>query len=561
MFPSFSGLSRSPSISKRVYDTIAILLISLAAIAIAWRMLRDGINGLGDLSWHMTWIQHFALELTETIYPRWLGGTNYGYGSPTFVFYPPLVYYLGALLRRSGFDIQQTIAVLCTIALFTSGLGFYIYTARKWGKLAAVVGALFYVSAPQLTNLAYFGGIPALFAQPLMPLGLYFTDKALEQPRWKVVLALFWAAVALTHVPTLLLCTIAWVGYLFVLMIQQSWKRILPLFASAGIGFGLAGFFLLPAVLEQSFANIKALKAVNGGFQANMIGRGQLQLLPLSQLQKMAYIYVHQGIAILIFSAIALTLWNRKTVLRPALGVLGFAIALAFMMSILSAPVWEASPTLQMVQFPVRLLGMFALAGGISCTIAVYALQRSRLKILFALIIVAVLVANFRYSFQLARRLPTLNHAGRGTIMNLETIKAIVHDPYSDNLIDLPEYRPPLDDGKIPEPLRGQAPVMEAPKTAKIDIKRWTGQSRVLNIDTPEPAILKLRTYYHPAWQGKANEAKLDLSKAKDGTIEIRVPSGKSEVQLWYGWTTIFTIGVAVSSLSAIALILLWRWV
>ncbi|MBD2078390.1 hypothetical protein [Leptolyngbya sp. FACHB-17] len=99
--------------TTRTLDWVAISLIGGAAIVIAWKMIRDGVNGLGDLSWHMTWIQHFAMQLTENVYPRWLAGANYGYGSPTFVFYPPLVYYLGASFRLLGLNIQQTIAALC----------------------------------------------------------------------------------------------------------------------------------------------------------------------------------------------------------------------------------------------------------------------------------------------------------------------------------------------------------------------------------------------------------------------------------------------------------------
>ncbi|MBD2078389.1 hypothetical protein H6G01_00410 [Leptolyngbya sp. FACHB-17] len=440
-------------------------------------------------------------------------------------------------------------------------MGFYLYGLRKWGRVAAFTGAIFYVSAPQLTNLVYFGGIAALFAQPLMPLGLHLTDRAIERSRWIAALAVFWAVVALTHVPSLLLCTIAWVIYLLILMLKQSWKRILPLFAAAGVGFGLASFFLLPAVFEQSFANIKALKAVNGGFQANMIGSGQLQLLPLSQISKMAYIYVHQGAAIAVFSTIALICcWKQRS---RVWGALGFAIALAFMMSVLSTPIWQASSTLQMVQFPVRLLGMFALAGAILAAIAVQGLRslKWRVSLILSILIVAVIVANFKYSLDLSRRLPTLNRPGQGKVVNLEAIKEIVDNPYQDNLIDLPEYRPLLKnpDSTIPTPILGQPLILfVTPPAASIELKEWKSLYRSFKVTTPTPAIVRLRTYYYPAWQARANQKNLPIEMANDGTIELKLPAGTSDVKLWYGWTPVFTIGVVLSSLSAIAIVSFW---
>lgn len=76
-------------------DIILIGFLICTTIVLNLVMIRDGLNGMTDMKWHITWLQHFYRELTEGIwYPRWLAGTNYGYGSPTFVFYPPLVYYL-----------------------------------------------------------------------------------------------------------------------------------------------------------------------------------------------------------------------------------------------------------------------------------------------------------------------------------------------------------------------------------------------------------------------------------------------------------------------------------
>ena len=70
-----------------LFEILVIVIFLLATVIINLQMIRYGLNGLGDVRWHITWVQHFYQHLAEGIwYPRWLAGTNFGYGSPTFVF-------------------------------------------------------------------------------------------------------------------------------------------------------------------------------------------------------------------------------------------------------------------------------------------------------------------------------------------------------------------------------------------------------------------------------------------------------------------------------------------
>jgi hypothetical protein len=44
--------------SKRVVIELVVgLLLALAAVVINLRMIRDGLNGMTDLKWHVTWLQ------------------------------------------------------------------------------------------------------------------------------------------------------------------------------------------------------------------------------------------------------------------------------------------------------------------------------------------------------------------------------------------------------------------------------------------------------------------------------------------------------------------------
>jgi uncharacterized membrane protein len=52
-----------------------------------------------DVILAVRWINAFATQFWQgDLYPRWLVTPNNGFGEPTFYFYPPLPYYLAALL-------------------------------------------------------------------------------------------------------------------------------------------------------------------------------------------------------------------------------------------------------------------------------------------------------------------------------------------------------------------------------------------------------------------------------------------------------------------------------
>ncbi len=202
--------------NTKIFNFIVVLLLIFAVIIINLRMIRDGLNGQVDMSLHITWLQHFYKQLIEGIwYPRWLAGTNYGYGNPTFVFYPPLVYYLGSLLRMSGIDIENTLIILYSLALFLSGFNCYLFCRNRYGQIPGLVGAFAYMSAPYIAfNLYRVSSLSVAFAIAWIPLCWWLTDKSLKFSQWKIGIAIFWIVLALTHLPTLLLCSIVWSCYL-----------------------------------------------------------------------------------------------------------------------------------------------------------------------------------------------------------------------------------------------------------------------------------------------------------------------------------------------------------
>ncbi|NET72891.1 MAG: hypothetical protein F6K62_18750 [Sphaerospermopsis sp. SIO1G2] len=544
-------------------DGVIVILLALATIAINLRMIRYGMNGLGDLLWHITWVQHFSQGIAEGIwYPRWLAGTNYGYGSPTFVFYPPLAYYIGSFFKLAGLNIEQTMTTVFSLGVFGAGVNFYIYS-RKWGKVAAFIGSLCYMTVPSIAHLLKGGGLAFLYAVTWIPLGMYLTERSLEKTKWTIALAIFWSVMALTHVPSLLLCTVVWSFYMVFMLLKRPWKSVLFTAASAGVGFGIVSFYLLSAILEQRFVNI----AYQSGPEGSRFRESMFNLFT----EGASNMFVQQ-LSVMIFVMVVFTIiyWRffRKHLLaiKTAWIWLGILILLVFLMTDLSWPIWQTSSILQKVQSPGRLGSIFFFCQAALCTIVASRIFQlpvnyksiSIIKFLPLVIIMGLIFNNFIFVNQLLRKFPTLHTPGNGQVENLERLKTALYDPYSDKLIDVPEYRPLLKgDQSVAAPLMGQPRVSLAQGQASIQINQWDSYQRVVNVTNEEKATIKFRTYYFPAWHLYINNQPHEIDIADDGTMQVNLEPGTYQLQLRYQWTQVFTVGLILSILSLIFL-LIW---
>ncbi|OAB61424.1 hypothetical protein AY599_24465 [Leptolyngbya valderiana BDU 20041] len=521
-------------------------------------MVRYGFNGLGDLLWHITWVQHFSHQVFEgIIYPRWLAGTNYGYGSPTFVFYPPLSYYLGTGLKSVGLNIEQTMSFLFTFFIFLAGFNFYIYGRYRWGKIAGVVGGIYYMSFPAVFNSVLYGNLSTALATALIPLGVYLSDRAVCDRRWCVFLTLFGFLLALSHTPSLLLFTLAWVVYLIVLGLHGNWRSIVAPAFSGILGFGMASFYILPAILEQKWVNIDYMAQSKGGWRENMLGSESLPFFKLDSLGQPNSV-VSDGLlfsAVLFITLSVIVLTTPKTlkkqnILKEAVGWAIALIILTFLMSRASEFLWEQFTVLQKVQRPTRLLNLFAFcsAGSVATATQLSLEVKTALKILLALLLTLAIGFGLKHSYTISRGIPVLHNPGRGEIVTLDRLKTTLYDPYSETLMDVTEYRPLLPDGRpSPDPSPNQPKVRVVEGDAEVEIERWGSYVRQLQVNAGSSATVRVRTYYYPAWKLTIDGQRRDIERPPDGTMEFVVEPGSSEVRLEYGSTLPFNLGLAAS--------------
>jgi hypothetical protein len=563
-------LSRERAKLQYLSEVTAVILIAAIAIGMSWKMMRDGlIFESHDLHYHLTWLQHFSKQfLSGDWYPRWLADTNYGYGSPTFVFYPPLIYYVGSFLKLIGLNIEQIIIAIYCLSLLLAGFGFYLYGRSRWGIMGAMVGAICYVSIPYISlNLYVRGALPETWGLMWLPIGLWLTDKTISRPIWSPLLTAFFALMALTHLPSLILYTIAWSFYTLSFLLKRSWKPVAIAFVSAGLGLGLVSLYLLPALLEQPFVSLKNLPSTSGGVAANLLGTPLTKNVSFLK-RYIQPVFTYQFLAAIGLATTSIFYYRKDTTKRKEiLCWTGVLFILVFMMSYPSLFIWQSSFVLQIIQHPWRLMGLFSLTTAALCGLATSRILQFKFKakVVLSLVVVLVLLGNAGFLYKSSKSALGIHNPGnieaaiakqswRGKIY--QYIQTGLYDPYSNKLMDAQEYRPWINGSIAPYPEGNIPPVTVAKGSAKVQVTQWAGGDRAFTAQVEQPTTLQLRTYYYPAWHIWVNGQAQSFKMSERGTIEFDLEPGFYTVQMNYLATRVFKLGVGLSLLSLIGLII-----
>ena len=161
---------------------------------------------------NLTWASQFAEQVRAgVLYPRWMPKSFDGLGSPAFYFYPPLPFWIDALVSivtANALSVPYRLAVSTTVILFLSGLAMHAWLLKISGKrTAALIGAIAYMAAPyHLFDTYTRGAFAEITAYAVLPVVVLALRLTLEKARWGLpLLALAYAALLLSHLPTALL--------------------------------------------------------------------------------------------------------------------------------------------------------------------------------------------------------------------------------------------------------------------------------------------------------------------------------------------------------------------
>lgn len=223
-----------------------ILLVLGVHLLFLLPLFHPGLFHTHDGQLHIPRIAAYFKALSDGQLPvRWASDLNYGYGSPLFIFYYPLPYFLGSALHAIGFSFIDSFKVLLGTAFVFAPICFYLWLRMLFPPYVAAVSAIVYGLAPyHFLDLFVRGAIGELFSFVFIPLVLLSIEK-------KTILAgaVWYGLLILSHNAFALVFTAVLAFYALLRKPFVSVVKILT------IGLGLSAFFWLPAMMEQRFTH------------------------------------------------------------------------------------------------------------------------------------------------------------------------------------------------------------------------------------------------------------------------------------------------------------------
>lgn len=558
----------NPGTSSRRTWLLALVVSLATALAIISPYFWKGNASGHDFSFHAaSWMEAAGQWREGILYPRWADGANFGFGEPRFIFYPPLSWMFGALL---SFIVPWLYvpAVFIVLTQTIAGLSAFALGRRLFPQRGALFCAVCYAANPYALLIVYmrsdFAEQLALVFFPVLILAALEATGAVqsrfETPGRRIVfLAIVFAAVWLTNAPAGVIASYGLtVFFLWRAISARSSRPLLHGAAGLALGFGLAGFYLLPAAYEQRWVNIS--QALASGLQPAQ----NFLYAVIADEEHNAFNRVASNAAALMMTLTGVfaftacprdkqsrsepltrTVWS--TLLVPA-------ITAAFMMLRVSSIFWVVLPKLRFVQFPWRWMSLLAIpfACFIAATMARKAM-RPYWRALLASVVVAVLGCTAAWMVSRtwwdSEDMPVLREA----IDHDEGFEGVdEYDPKGDDHANLPEKSARIS-------LLNTGPKGSTAVAVRIHVEGWSAERKEVRITTREPVRVALRILNYPAWRVEVND-EVVIPERTEGNNQMVVPlaAGSSHVVVRFTRTTDRTVGAAVTLASMLIAVLIF---
>ena len=365
-------------------NLIAVLLVVLI-IPTFFRLLRPGFFPMQD-DLQAFRVQQLDKCLDDFQVPcRWVPDAGYQYGYPQFIYYPPSVYYAGALLHRMGLEYIDAVKALFVLGYITSALAMFVLIRSVLGKWPAFFGALMYSYVPyKAVEVFVRGALNEFWALTFLPLAFWAVYKLIKTTKVKY---LIWTSVAIlllltTHsLISMIFAPFLLIWSLFWLYTQKKWRLIPKLILAGLLGLGLAAFYIIPLLFEKKYAHLETLLVGYFDYRAHFVNLYKLFLsmewgygssgFPLEKLNLSTGIvqWVVGGLAAVLA---AINYKKEKKLAILTFGLVGSELIVLFLMHQKSSFIWSALPILSWLQFPWRFLTISIFLLSILAALAVY---------------------------------------------------------------------------------------------------------------------------------------------------------------------------------------------
>ncbi len=543
-------------------DYFCLLLIFLLSLLLMLKQLI--IPGyfsvmINDAHSYTSWAWQFKEALTEGVaVPKWMPLDMWGYGSPTFIIYPPLSFYMVAFFSLFTGSTTTAMNMCLFVGLFFSGAGMFYLIREFYDNRTALLSALFYILLPYNIKQFYIMGsfaskVSFMWFAPIL-LFTYLYGKN-GRRRDLVFASLCYGGLICTHIINSYMFSFVLLAFMiFVASKGKKSKDILRLSAVIPIGILLSAFYILPLVYEKHLINLQGFFTEGSGvyYATHFILPDRTGEVPPGLFWP---VYYKSFIIVTVFFVLSILLFyiphlrtdrNADDHSRNKLTsfFFGAASVSVFLLFGPSAFIWENVPFFKYVHFPVRWLNLTAFAvallfASFSCLLR----KNEKLRAFFCIFIAGMF---FIFIYFDCHYIYHANIFSEGELIPLRAENSSIDHqlPWVDvkQLDKKSGYKKKLD---IAEGLgRAQAVV-------------WNSATRFIDVQAEKPVVLRIRTFNFPGWKASLDGRDIGIkTEDKTGLILINVPKGIHKVKLVFEDTPVRFYGKVISVLSLLSLLL-----
>ena len=542
----------------RTRSRILIPLLALVVLAPYGPALLLGWPGTGfDYVFHSANVLDFKDALEEGIpYPRWAASANGGYGAPTFCFYPPLPYYLGAAGTLVTGDVDPGLLLIAALLSLLGSLSLFKLIRMDTGAAGAFAGAALFAWLPFTVLDLYHRFAWAEFcAIQILPVVSLFLRTFLVRPGPGPALGLVasLAALVASHGVT----SLTFGPFLAAYVVYESLRRrsFRLLVTSAGLAVlaaGITAAFLGPVLLDQHLVHLDHITTSrHGQYGRNFLFHDAVAqgFTPSPFKARVALSAAAQ--TLLLLGAGGILLLRRRLN-----GLFAFLILAAlfhlYMTTALSEPLWRILPWLGTIQFPWRVCGAYGFLTAWIFGVALDTLLRVRRGRMPGLLLAGVPAAavlvlagyEIHASYQVTwgdRGDPRTRLRQRSFVIR----EYVPRDVAIGNLLKYVQYDP-------------ERRLVEARGEAEVRTLQWTPHRRRLEVEAgADGAVLVLPVFNYPGWILRVDDRVTDITANNPlCLIEVPVPAGKHRLELRHEATASRIMGSILSLAALLAALL-----
>ena len=477
------------------------------------------------------WLQNFPVRISAEL--------AHGFGYNLYMFYGPLVYYVGAILMMF-LKLSHIVATkwVYVFPLLTGPFFCYFALRQKFGRIPSLLGTAIFSFFPFRGYDTYIrGGVGEAWAMAFLPAAIGSLFLAEKKKIGYILFSFFLSLVIISHnISGLLILSFIFVLGLF------AYRRKREFWLSLLLTLGLSAFYWLPAAFYLSIVKV-TYSNQNTGQVLNFLD-------PLVNLIRIQIPYNpegrYSGIFFWIFLAVLTTfVIHIKKIKRQARRDFLFwffsGVFLYFLLSAESKFIWQLTlPISRLLQFPWRILIILSFIFPFVVAYSISFIKKPIFQVLI-FIPVCILVLIFLPSFKPKEYSFFYEYSAQDT--------GICATTWED------EYLPTWAKECAGGPARQEIEVRKGSFNLFASNKlSYEGSS-----DASDETELIVYKYYFPGWHVEVDgkSSKLDYTFSKGGIFKTKIPAGLHLIRVYYEKTPVMWIADLISLVS-VGLFLLW---